>query len=97
MFWCNVNEGGFQDNYIVVNKQTKLKFFQIKQENKHTQINHPQNVTIIDIQVVHPYFYEFYLQPQYVNRGTCTPVYYHCLFDNTKMPFKKLESIIYIC
>ena len=102
MFCGNVNEGGFQDNYIpiynyiVVNKKTELKFFQVKKENHHTQINNPQNGTVIDTDVVHPDFYEFYLQPQYVNSGTATPVHYHCLFDSTKMPFEKLESITYM-
>ena len=77
--------------YISVNKKTDLKFFQIKGKS----LVNPGNGTVVDEQVVHPDHFEFYLQPQYVNQGTATPVQYHCLYDTIKIPLESLENITY--
>ena len=49
----------------------------------------------MDTDVVHPDHFEFYLQPQFVNQGTATPVHYHVLYDDTKIPIEALENITY--
>ena len=77
--------------YISVNKKTDLKFFQIKGKN----LGNPGNGTVIDTDVVNPDHFEFYLQPQFVNQGTATPVQYHCLYDTMGIPLEVLENITY--
>ena len=78
--------------FISINKKTELKFFEIT-ENRY--LNNPRIGTVIDTEVTNSDYYEFYLQPQYVNMGTATPVHYHCLFDSTQMPIEIMEEITY--
>lgn len=77
--------------FISVNKKTDLKFF----EETNRGLQNPQNGTIIDSDVVSPDYCEFYLQPQFVNSGTATPVHYHCLYDETNIPLNILENMTY--
>ena len=92
------NDDGYQKGYTAkicffsVNKKTDLKFFQEK--DRHNYSN-PDNGTVVDTDVVHPDHFEFYLQPQFVNQGTATPVHYHVLYDDTKIPIEALENITY--
>ena len=79
-------------SFISINKKTELKFFEIK-DNRNL-INPPIG-TVIDTEVTNDDYYEFYLQPQYVNMGTASPVHYHCLFDSTNMPLEIMEEITY--
>ena len=69
-----------------------MKFFQIT-EGKN--LTNPRSGTVIDTDVTNRNYYEFYLQPQYVNMGTATPVHYHCLHDSIGMPIEDLENISY--
>ena len=77
--------------YISVNKKTDLKFFQ----EKGSEYENPQSGTVVDTEVIAPNDYQFYLQPQYVNQGTATPVEYHVLFDTINMPIEDLEKITF--
>ena len=77
--------------YVAVNKKTDLKFF----EKSGSRLENPKSGTCVDTDAVSPDFYEFYLQPQFVNQGTATPVHYHCLFDNTGIPIQVLEDITF--
>ena len=77
--------------YISVNKKTDLKFFQ----EKGRGYENPQSGTVVDTEVIAPNDYQFYLQPQYVNQGTATPVEYHVLFDTINMPIEDLEKITF--
>ena len=95
-FFSNENKY-FNENiplwsFISVNKKTELKFFEIT-ENRN--LINPRIGTVIDTGVTNNDYYEFYLQPQYVNMGTATPVHYHCLFDSTQMPIEIMEEITY--
>ena len=78
--------------FFSVNKKTDLKFFQEKDKYNYSN---PDNGTVVDTDVVHPDHFEFYLQPQFVNQGTATPVHYHVLYDNTNIPIEALENITY--
>ena len=78
-------------SFISVNKKTELKFFQ----NNNNELKNPPSGTVIDTDIINDDFYDFYIQPQYVNMGSATPVHYHCLFDSTNMPLEIMESITY--
>ena len=77
-----------------MNKKTELKFFQINNSNNN-DLKNPPSGTVIDTDIINDDFYDFYIQPQYVNMGSATPVHYHCLFDSTNMPLEIMESITY--
>ena len=92
------NNGGYNENLkpkiavISVNKKTDLKFFQAE-EGKN--VANPPSGTVVDTDVTTPNYFEFYLQPQYVNQGTATPVHFHCIYDTTGMPLEIMESVTY--
>ena len=77
--------------FLIVNKRTEAKFFEYFEGN----VNNPKEGTVIDTSVTTPGEYEFYLQPQFVNSGTATPTYFHCIFDTTGIPLEILEKITY--
>ncbi len=79
-------------SFISINKKPELKFFQIT-EGKN--LSNPSSGTVIDTEVTNRNYYEFYLQPQYVNMGTATPVHYHCLYDSIGIPIEDMENISY--
>ena len=90
-FFSSLNLDSLQFNYISVNKKTDLKFFQ----EKGRGYENPQSGTVIDTEVIAPNDYQFYLQPQYVNQGTATPVEYHVIYDTINMPIEDLEKITF--
>lgn len=90
-FFSSLNLEKLKFNYISVNKKTDLKFFQ----EKGRGYENPQSGTVIDTEVIAPNDYQFYLQPQYVNQGTATPVEYHVLYDSINMPIEDLEKITF--
>ena len=77
-------------NFCVVNRKTSSKFFENGKELKN-----PESGTVIDSGVTSPGYYEFYLQPQYVNQGTANPVYFHVLYDTTGVPIEIFEEMTY--
>lgn len=79
--------------YLVVNKKNDLKFFKTPQDGR--ELANPEKGTVIDSHVLTPEKYEFYLQPQFVNQGTATPVHFLVLYDEIHMPIEELESITY--
>ena len=90
-FFSSLKLENLKFNYISVNKKTDLKFFQ----EKGRGYENPQSGTVIDTEVIAPNDYQFYLQPQYVNQGTATPVEYHVLYDTINMPIEDLEKITF--
>ena len=80
--------------YLVVNKKNNLKFFKTNPQDGRDLAN-PDKGTVIDSHVLTPEKYEFYLQPQFVNQGTATPVHFLVLYDEIHMPIEELESITY--
>jgi aubergine-like protein len=77
--------------YIVVNKKTDVKFF----ENQNGTLKNPSDGTVIDTGIVSPDYFEFYLQPQFVNQGTATPSHFHVLYDTTGIPLEILEEVTF--
>ena len=89
---------------IAVNTKTDLKFFQ--QCPTHNNINmkcnstnmytNPEKGTVIDDDIIiNSNRFEFYLQSQYVNQGTASPVHFTVLYDTTNIPLEVLENITY--
>ena len=77
--------------FCIVNKKTMNKFFQ----NENGNIKNPESGTIIDSIITRPEYFEFYLQPQYVNQGTANPVHYQILYDSTGIPIEIFEIMSY--
>ncbi|MCQ2819310.1 MAG: hypothetical protein MJ252_18760 [archaeon] len=78
--------------YVVVNKRTEMRFFEKNQDNR---IANPPNGTVVDTKAVNPDYFEFYMQPQFVNQGVARPVHFHCIYDTTEIPAVALEEITY--
>ena len=97
-FSGDTNNGGYDSSFkpkfsvISVNKKTDLKFFQTEGENK---VFNPPSGTVVDCDVTTPEYFEFYLQPQFVNQGTATPVHFHCIWDTTGMPLEIMEQVTF--
>ena len=96
-FSGDTNNGGYDSSFkpkfsvISVNKKTDLKFFQTEDD----KVMNPPSGTVVDCDVTTPEYFEFYLQPQYVNQGTATPVHFHCIWDTTGMPLEIMEQITF--
>ena len=88
---------------IAVNTKTDLKFFQqsstdtvARGNSSNNMYTNPEKGTVIDDDViVNSKRFEFYLQSQYVNQGTASPVHFTVLYDNTRIPLETLENITY--
>ena len=77
--------------FCIVNKKTMNKFF----ANENGMIKNPESGTVIDSKITRPDYFEFYLQPQYVNQGTANPVHYQILYDSTGIPIEIFEIMSY--
>lgn len=99
-FFSGVGPGCFKENcktsftFLVVNKKTDLKFFRRNPQDKDGYAN-PEKGTVIDSHVLNPERFEFYLQPQFVNQGTASPVHFLVLYNQMNIPLEDLESITY--
>ena len=87
-----IKTGKINLNFTVCNRKTSSKFFEKK---SNSEIKNPPCGTVIDNSITSPNYYEFYLQPQYVNQGTANPVYFRVLYDDTHMPIELFEKLTY--
>ena len=92
--------GVYEDNYkpkltiFSVNKKTELKFFEKKENNQYSII---PTGTVIDKQVISSEMFEFYLQCPAVEKGSCSPVHFLCLFNNNEdLTTNDYEEITYM-
>lgn len=74
-----------------VNKKSDMKFFGVD----GNILYNTKPGTCIDTEIVSPDYYEFYLQPQFINQGTATPVHFHVIYDEIKMPIEVFEDITF--
>ena len=66
--------------YICCNLKSDLKFFEKNNDKTIIKYSNPESGLVIDDKVVQSNKFEFYLQPQYVNIGTATPVHYQVMY-----------------
>ena len=71
--------------YILVNKRTSIKFFEIDIEetlddNNENFYQNPENGLLITRKAVRNHVFEYYIQPQKVNQGTATPTNYKIIY-----------------
>ena len=79
--FCKKEKIGYY--YILVNKKTTFKFFEID-EGKY--YNPYGGLLIID-KIIHKNFFEFYIQPQEVNQeGSATPTCFHVAYGDMNYP-----------
>jgi aubergine-like protein len=81
----------FKWAFISVNKKTDTKFFELSRDG----IKNPPEGTVVDTGITNSQYYEFYIQPQYVNQGTATPSHFVVLHDSSGMRLEELEAISY--
>lgn len=77
--------------YIIVNKKTSLKFFEIEANNKNRNndkeiYDNPDSGLLVIDKLVNPNKFEFYIQPQKVTQGTATPTCYQVEYGNLDCP-----------
>ena len=69
--------------YILVNTKPTFKFFE-KEENS-TYKNPKSGLLVLD-GIVNRNFFEFYIQPQEVTKGSATPTCFHVAYGNLNYP-----------
>ena len=55
----------------------------------------PQPGTVVDSDIVHPTWYDFFLVSQSVKQGTVTPSHYHVIADNTGLTPDQMQVLTY--
>jgi len=58
-------------------------------------LRNPPPGTVVDTQLVHPEWYDFFLVSQSVKQGTVTPSHYHVITDNTGMNPYQMQMFTY--
>jgi len=87
-----LNGLNIQYYYILVNKKTSLKFFEIEHPNNNNKAfdndfyNNPESGLLICDDIIKENEFEFYIQPQKVTQGTATPTNYTVLYGNMNCP-----------
>ena len=77
---CNKNKVLFY--YVLVNTKTTYKFF----ENVNGKYNNPGEGLLVLDGVTNRNFFEFYIQPQFVNGGSATPSCFHVAYGDLNWP-----------
>ena len=78
--------------YILVNKKTSLKFFEVEHPNNNNKAfdndfyNNPESGLLVCDNIIKGNEFEFYIQPQKVTQGTATPTNYSVLYGNMNCP-----------
>jgi len=83
--------------YVLVNKKTHLKFFEISGSGNKENYNNPQTGLVLFDQVTDLNIFEFYMQPQLVTQGTATPTNYHVAFGNLGLERSILDLTYGLC
>jgi len=76
--------------YILVNKRSSIKFFEIDTEetldnNNENFYQNPENGLLVTRKAVRNDVFEYYIQPQKVNQGTATPTNYRVMYGTMNM------------
>ena len=76
--------------YILVNKRSSIKFFEIDTEetldnNNENFYQNPENGLLVTRKAVRNDVFEYYIQPQKVGQGTATPTNYRVMYGTMNM------------
>ena len=88
--------------FVCCNLKSELKFFEENEKEKEKQYLNPPSGLCVDEKVISKDKYEFYIQPQYVNQGTATPVHFEVLYQDfdeknpeNNFPLEKLQNLTF--
>ena len=68
--------------YILVNTKSNYKIFHIENDKYYN----PYSGLLVLNGIINRNFFEFYIQPQEVNEGSCTPTCFHVAYGNLDFP-----------
>ncbi|KAK4166548.1 hypothetical protein QBC43DRAFT_286477 [Cladorrhinum sp. PSN259] len=76
---------------IICTKRHHIRFFPEKGDKN----GNPLPGTVLEKEVTHPFYYDFYLCSHVAIQGTARPVHYNVLLDECKIPPAELQQILY--
>jgi len=76
---------------IVVKKKIGSRFM-LRTKDGYTN---PTPGTVIDSEVTHPKWYDFYLVSQYVYQGTVSPTHFNVIYDSTTLTPAKMQTMAF--
>jgi hypothetical protein len=80
--------------FIVVGKRHHTRFFPQDRRDADRTGNCPSG-TVVDSEIVHPQFYDFYLLSQAGLQGTSRPTHYSVLLDENKLSVDDIQTLTY--
>ena len=90
--------------YICCNLKSNLKFFETDNRNVAKAYFNPKSGLIVDDNVTQKNKFEFYLEPQFVKKGTATPCHYQIMYydkdpnEEYNLKIENLEKFsFYLC
>lgn len=75
--------------YVLVNKKTSLKFFEISKDNRYSSkdnFENPEPGLLVAERISDLDVFEFFIQPQKVNSGSATPTCFHVAYGDLNCP-----------
>ena len=69
--------------YILVNTKNSFKLFETERGDIY---KNPREGLLVYEGITNPDFFEFYIQPQFVNQGSATPTLYQVAYGNLNCP-----------
>lgn len=78
---------------IVATKRHHIRFF--PDQKAGDKNGNPLPGTLVEREVTHPFYYDFYLCSHVAIQGTARPVHYHVIHDEVKMKPDDLQKMIY--
>jgi eukaryotic translation initiation factor 2C len=93
---CETLEKGYRPNitFIVVAKRHHARFFPVDRRDADRTGNCPAG-TVVDTDIVHPQFYDFYLLSHPGLQGTSRPTHYSILVDENKLSVDDIQALSY--
>ena len=93
---CETLEKGYRPNitFIVVAKRHHARFFPIDRRDGDRTGNCPAG-TVVDTEIVHPQFYDFFLLSHPGLQGTSRPTHYSILVDENKLSIDDIQALSY--
>jgi len=81
--------------YIIVKKNTNVRFFQGDSLQNYNQFRNPEPGTLIENKVTHPGWYDFFLVSQVAFKGSVNPTHYNVIRDDAQIPRDALQQFTF--
>ncbi|KAI8804842.1 Piwi domain-containing protein [Cladochytrium replicatum] len=80
--------------FVVINKRHHTRMLPVDPRDRDRSGNTPAG-TVVDTDVVHPLYYDFYLTSHAGLQGTSKPSYYHVLLDESRLGSDAMQAFTY--